>query len=300
MVANVILKNSFGLGGLVIASVLSAPVQAELLPIQTCNGTYGIGTAVYYKYDGMNVTSVTELTEVCWDEATATLTSQETSMDLEKISDQGGAARYQRLNGGTVDAINEQLEVGRWGGQPDGKMPYFRWTTEGSRSPEELGGYNSVSVEGFLIGPDGFADQPKQATYDIEMQLTGVSGPLTSMAFNLFLPMQGTITLDGEAFTLDLTGHEVGMGPSNVVFENDLDTRFGHPSGSGSLTMDNEMTAGAPPDFWKRIELNLEEMAMQFSGDEIAIVGNFVGEMENFAGTKMVVNFTLVGNGPRQ
>lgn len=298
MVFSKSLRDAASVGAVACVLAFAGAATAELLPVQNCDGVYGIGTTAYTKYDGLDISATTELTEVCWNEATAVLTSQETSIDLEKVSDQGGLARYQRLNGGSVDAINEQLEVGRWGGQPDGTMPYFRWTTEGSRSPEELNGNNSVSVEGFLVGPDGFAEQPQQATYDIEMQLTGVSGPLTSMAFGLFLPMQGRVTLDGENFELVVTGHEVGMGPSNLVFESELDTRFGNPSGSGTLTMDNEMTAGAPPDFWKRIELNLEEMATQFSGNEIALVANFVGEMENFAGAKKVVNFTLVGNGP--
>ncbi|MBY8974267.1 hypothetical protein KHP62_00510 [Rhodobacteraceae bacterium NNCM2] len=288
---------------LCLAALLSlgaAPAGAEPHMVPDCSAAHGLGVVTYAKTKGMEVSAVTELSEVCWDEEAAQLTAVESSRDLELTQKQGSTNFYQRLNGGTVSAVNEQLEVGIWEGRPDGQIPYFRWTTESSRGPAELNGFDFVTISGFLTGPSGYTPKPAAARYDAEMVLTGVSGALTSMAYGLFLPMQGEVSVEGDAFSITLSGFQTGMGPGEVALDMALtETDVGF-DGQGDLTMENAMIAGAPPQAWKTITVRLNEFATLYSGDEMAFVGSFGGEMVTFDGSTAPVDFTFIGSGKQR
>lgn len=282
----------------IIATVGHASfAQAELLVVSDCDGLRGIGVMTYAVTKGMSVEASTELSEVCWNPDTATFTSQETSRDLELTQDQGSLKMYQRLNGGTVSPLNEQFQVGPWEGHSGGTMPHFRWTTESSRNSDEINGADFVTTEGFLLTNAGYTPKPPVAEYPLDMVLTAKAGSLSGMVYNIFLPMQATLKLDGDAFTFDLTSYQQGMGPGNVVLDMTIkETDFGY-DGDGVITMDNALMAGGADMFWKKIELRLEEFAPQFSGNEIAVVANFTGEATTFGGESQVVKFSLIGTG---
>lgn len=285
----------------VLFSVWGSASFAEPFLLRDCDGVRGIGIVGYAKSEGPNVAVVNEISEICWTEENAVLrSSHETSRDLVLTQNQGGISHYQRLNGGSVSPLNEQLQVGAWESQPEGSSPYIRWTTEGSRTREELKGYDYVTIEGFLLGEDGFAEQPATATYDVEMQITGVGGSMSSMVFNMFLPMIGTVVIENDEVTISVTEHMPGMMVGALVTEGVLGFEFAHPTGQMSLSMENELLAGAPPQMWKRIDLLLEDIGVQFSGSELALVGSFVGQMETFGGEKETVTFAVVGNGPKR
>lgn len=278
-------------------TLITTTTHAEPFMLPGCDGTYGLGVMTYSKTEGMAVSSVTELTEVCWNKSTATFTGQESSRDLELTQDQGGTKHYQRLNGGPVSPLNEQLRVGPWEGHGTGASPYFRWTTESSRPAAELGGYDFVTTEGFLLTEAGFTPRPQTATYPLEMVLTARGGTMSSMVYGIFLPMQATLTINGPDFTFDLTGYQQGMGPGNVMLDIAVtETDRGHEV-DGGITMENALMAGGGDMFWKTMELRLEEFAPQFSGDEISIVATFVGEAVTFGGESQTVTFSLVGTG---
>lgn len=246
------------------------------------------------------VESTTELSETCWDDETSSFQATEQSQNLELVSRQSDTLKYQRLDGGTVSALNEQLETGPWEALSEGTFNYLRWTTESSRNRDQLNGYDFVTTEGFLVGDEGFTARPDSATYDVEMVLTGVSGPLQSMAYNLFLPVQGTVTLDGEAFDIALTDFTKGMFVGDVKFDIGLtETDVGF-DGTGSVVMENEMLAGAPGEMWKHLDLRLEEILPVYSGDEIAFVATLVGDMETFGGSRSTVHFSFIGSGASQ
>ena len=182
------------------AICLATSAKAELLPLADCDGTSGIGVMAYSVTKGMMVEATTELTEVCWNPETATFTGQETSRDLQLTQNQGGLKMYQRLNGGAVSPLNEQFQVGPWEGHGGGTMPHFRWTTESSRSPDEINGADFVTTEGFLLTEAGYTPKPDAAEYPLDMVLTAQAGSLGGMVYNLFLPMQATLSLDGDTF----------------------------------------------------------------------------------------------------
>lgn len=280
---------------------LSATAIAEPFTLGECDGIRGIGIVGYSKSNGPDIETLNEISEICWTEETATLRSSHlTSRDLELTQNQGGISHYQRLNGGSTSPLNEQLQVGSWENRPGATSRYIRWTTEGSRTRDELNGYDYVTIEGFLLGPDEFAKQPSAATYDVEMQITGVGGSMLSMVFNMFLPMTGVVTLDGEELTIVVTGHIPGMMVGSATTDGTLKFGFAHPTGSMSLALENELLAGAPPQMWKSMDLKLEDVGAQFTGEEIAIVGSFVGEMEAFSGQKEPVTFSFLANGAPQ
>ena len=279
------------------AICLATSAKAELLPLADCDGTSGIGVMAYSVTKGMMVEATTELTEVCWNPETATFTGQETSRDLELTQDQGGLKMYQRLNGGAVSPLNEQFQVGPWEGHGGGTMPHFRWTTESSRSPDEINGADFVTTEGFLLTEAGYTPKPDTAEYPLDMVLTAQAGSLGGMVYNLFLPMQATLSLDGDTFAFDLTSYQQGMGPGNVTLNMSLtETDFGY-DGEGIITMENALMAGGADMFWKTMELRLEEFAPQFSGNDFAFVANFVGDVITFGGESQVVRFSLLGTG---
>ena len=255
----------------------------------------------YSRSDGPNVETLNEISEICWAEDKAILrASHETSRDLELTQQQGGISHYQRLNGGHVSPMNEQLQVGDWESRPNALSRYIRWTTEGSRTRDELNGYDYVTIEGFLLGNEGFAEQPSAAIYDIEMQITGVGGSMLSMVFNMFLPMTGTVALEGDQLTIAVTDHMPGMMVQSVKTDGTLEFEFSHPTGSMKLSLENELLAGAPPQMWKRMDLDLEDVGVQFTGDEIAVVGSFSGEMEAFGGQSERVTFSFLANGAKR
>ncbi|MEO3416107.1 hypothetical protein AAFO92_15745 [Roseovarius sp. CAU 1744] len=276
---------------------LASFAQAEVLMVSDCDGLRGIGVMAYAVTKGMSVEASTELSEVCWNQDTATFTSQEISRDLELTQDRGDLKMYQRLNGGSVSPLNEQFQVGPWEGHGGGTMPHFRWTTESSRSSEEINGADFVTTEGFLLTEAGHTPKPAIAEYPLDMVLTAKAGSLSGMVYNIFLPMQATLNLDGDTFTFDLTTYQQGMGPGNVTLDMTLnESEFGY-DGGGVITMENALMAGGADMFWKTIELRLEEFAPQFSGNEIAVVANFVGEAVTFGGESQVVKFSLIGTG---
>lgn len=280
--------------------VQGSAVVAEPFLLSECDGMRGIGVVVYARTEGADVSGTTELSEICWNENTASFSSTEQSRNLELVSRQGDAAKYQRLDGGTVSALNEQLEVGPWEALTGGTFSYLRWTTESSRTRDELNGNDFVTTEGFLVGDAGFTTRPDTATYDIEMSLTGVGGSLISMVYSLFLPVQGTVQVDHDNFTISLTDFTKGMLVGDMEFDIDLtETDVGF-DGTGKIVMQNELVAGAPGEMWKRLELNLEEIYPIYSGTEIAFVATFVGEMEAFGGNRAPVNFSLIGSGTQQ
>ncbi|KPP93160.1 MAG: hypothetical protein HLUCCA08_11220 [Rhodobacteraceae bacterium HLUCCA08] len=284
----------------VVALLVTPAALAEPFVLDGCDGTPGIAVTTYSKTNGPDVSAVTETTEVCWIEATATLISQETSRGLQPVADQGGVVQYQRLDGGTVSPLNEQLALGAWENRPEAQSPYFRWTTESSRAPDTLNGFDSVTAEGFLVSGAGFTPPPDAAVYDMEMQLTGVGGSITAMVYNLFLPMNGTATVDDGRVDVTLDGYMEGMGPQNVALSLGLaDTDRGFES-AGALTMDNGLMAGAPGPFWSRLDLTLDEMFPMYSGAELSFVASFSGEAVSFDGARAPVAFTLVGNGVRR
>jgi len=86
----------------VVALLVTPAALAEPFVLDGCDGTPGIAVTTYSKTNGPDVSAVTETTEVCWIEATATFISQETSRGLQPVADQGGVVQYQRLDGGTV------------------------------------------------------------------------------------------------------------------------------------------------------------------------------------------------------
>lgn len=277
------------------------PLHADPFALPECDGVYGLAVVNYLRIEGPEVTTTSELSEICWNEATATLTtSHEASQGLELTSRQGGTALYQRLEGGTVSPENEQLEVGPWEGRPDGSMPYLRWTTESSRSREELNGNDFLTAEGFLLTAEGSTPPPAAATYGLDMKLTGVGGSIMSMVYNMFLPMHGALHIDGDALSVVLTEFMPGMGPGNVTLDLQLtETDFGY-EGDAAMVMENALVAGAPDVMWKRIDLRLGEFYPQFSGTEVAFVASLVGEMESFGGGTAPVWFSLVGTGTQQ
>ncbi len=279
----------------------NAAAQAEPSILPDCDGVYGFGIVGYSKIDGPNVATTNELSEICWNDQTATFrTAHESSRDLELTAQQGGTAKYQRLNGGTVSPENEQLQVGTWESRPDGSLPYVRWTTENSRSREELKGNDYVTAEGFLVGTASFTPKPQSAIYDVEMQITGVGGSIMSMVFNMFLPMQGEVAITGDALSVSLVSFMPNMGPGDVKLNMDLtETDVGF-DGDAHLTMKNELLAGAPPMMWKKIDLRLEELATFYSGDEMAFVGSFTGEMQSFAGESSRITYSLIGSGKQR
>lgn len=278
----------------------TSPATAEPFMLPECDGTRGIGVVVYALNNGPNVSGVTELSEICWNETTATFTATEQSRDLELVSRQGDALKYQRLDGGTVSPLNEQLDVGPWEALSDGTFDYLRWTTEGSRTKAELNGHDFVTTEGFLVGETGFAPRPDSAIYDVEMVLTGVGGSMMSMTYNLFLPVQGTVTLEGDAFRIALTGFMRGMMVGNMQFDINLaETDVGF-DGTGTIVMENELLAGAPDQMWKRMDLAIEEIFPVYSGSEIAFVAALTGTMESFGGGREQVSFSFIGSGAQR
>lgn len=292
------------LGLVACAGVLSlSPLagQAEPFVLQGCDGVYGIGIVGYVKNNAGNISTINETSEICWNEGTATLSSAHlASRDLELVQRQGGMLQYQRLNGGTVSPLNERMEVGAWEAHLPLATPYVRWTTESSRSPAELNGFDFAHIEGFLLTPAGFTPEPDAATYQLEMQLTGVGAPMMSMAYNMFLPMQGALTLNGADAALTLTSYFPGMGPDNVVMNLQLARGEFGIEGTGQMTMENALLAGGAGPMWKTMALNLEEIATQFSGDEVAFVASFVGQIVTFDGQTQPVTFSLVGAGKQQ
>lgn len=271
--------------------------MAEPFALGACDGVTGIGVLGYSKSANMTVSTVNELTEICWNEGAAQLTSREVSRDLELTQKQGSTLHYQRLDGGTVSPLNEQLQVGIWEARPGGSIPYLRWTTEGSRTPAELNGFDFAVVEGFLAGEAGQTPRPEAAVYDVEMVLTGVGAPMMSMAYGMFLPMQGTVEVDGDAFSITLTSFMPGMGPGEMQLDIGLtETDVGF-DGNGTITMENGLLAGAAPTMWKRLELRVDEIAPLYSGSEMAFVASMVGEMETFDGATAPVAFAFIGSG---
>ena len=287
-------------GGAVFGLAILAtglPAAAEPFTLPECDGVRGVGVVVYAKTERAIVSSTSELSEICWNEDAATFTASEASRDLELVSRQGTSLRYQRLDGGTVSALNEQLEIGPWEAHQDGTFSYLRWTTESSRTPEELNGYDFVTTEGFLVGDAGFTPRPESAVYKVQMVLTGVGGSLTSMVYNLFLPVQGDVTVEGDALRISMTDFQKGMLVGELTFDMDLtETDVGF-DGTGKIVMENELLAGGPDVMWKHLELTLEEIFPVYSGADVAFVATLVGEMESFGGDRAPVRFSLVGSG---
>ena len=278
----------------------TSPATAEPFMLPECDGARGIGVVVYSLNKGMNVAGVTELSEICWNETTATFTATEQSRNLELVSRQGEALKYQRLDGGTVSPLNEQLEVGPWEALTGGTFDYLRWTTEGSRTKAELNGHDVVTAEEVLVGDAGFTSRPDSAVFDVEMELTGVGGSMMSMTYNLFLPVQGTVTLEGDAFRIALTDFMRGMMVGNMQFDiNFAETDVGF-DGTGTIVMENELLAGAPDQMWKRMELSVDEIFPVYSGSEIAFVAALTGEIETFGGGREQVSFSLIGSGAQR
>ena len=111
--------------------------------------------------------------------------------------------------------------------------------------------------------------------------------------------MSATFTVDGTAVTLDLKSFQPGMFVGDARLDMALtETDVGY-EGEARLDLENELLAGGPPDIWKTLALRLEEMATVYSGDKMAIVASFAGEMESFGGKREPVTLTLVGSGER-
>ena len=275
-------------------------VSAEPFMLPECDGTRGIGVVVYALSNGPNVSGVTELSEICWNESTAAFTATEQSRDLELVSRQGDALKYQRLDGGTVSPLNEQLDVGPWESLPGGTFAWLRWTTESSRTRAELNGHDFVTTEGFLVGDAGFAQRPASAVFDVEMVLTGVGGSMMSMTYNMFLPAQGSVTVEGDSFQIALTDFTKGMMVGDMRFDINLaETDVGF-DGIGTIVMENELLAGAPDQMWKRMELTIDEIFPVYSGSEIAFVAALTGTMETFGGGNEPVSFSFIGSGAQR
>ncbi len=198
--------------------------------------------------------------------------------------------------GVAISPLNEQLRIGLWEGH-NGATPHFRRTTESSRTPDEIIGFDFVPTEGFLPTEAGFAPTPEAAEYPLEMVLTARGATMSSMVYNMFPPMQATLTIDGPEFGFETTGYQQGMGPGNVTLDMAVTgTDRGHEV-DGTITIENTLTAGGADMFWKTMELRLEEFAPQFSGDEVSFVSSWVGEAVTFGGDIQPLTFSLVGTG---